>query len=102
MRIAAFLSLQIFNKPKSFRQIRMAAVDTADSHKDQFDMNAPLRLITDVTPLCQVKSFNHLGISVSNRNASIEFYSKIGFKLLEDKSSTSVSVMKNRGFVYLV
>lgn len=48
-------------------------------------------------PLCKVIGYHHLGIAVSNKDASIEYYTKIGFDVVEATRSDSVTVMCNKG-----
>lgn len=48
-------------------------------------------------PLCKVIGYLHLGFAVSNKNSSIEYYTKIGFDVIEVTKSDSVTIMRNKG-----
>lgn len=92
----AFLSRHSFQ----FSRIiigNMASLTTAPfEHKmeELFSDKKILARISDVEPACHVIGYQHLGISVSNMSAAIDFYSKIGFAL---KDEGSPAVLQNRG-----
>ena len=54
-------------------------------------------LLTQKTPLCNVIGYHHLGVAVTDVQKSLDFYFKIGFKEIPEKSTSSVKVVANRG-----
>lgn len=53
------------------------------------------QLISTAEPCTRVLGFHHLGVAVSSRPTSVEFYSKIGFSLLQETATNTIMV--NRG-----
>ena len=68
--------------------------DYAEIYKSDLSMYPT---VSTNNPLCKVIGYHHLGLAVSNKDASIEYYTKIGFDLIEATRSDSVTVMCNKG-----
>ena len=68
--------------------------DLAELYKSDLSMYPT---VSTNNPLCKVIGYHHLGLAVSNKDASIEYYTKIGFDLIEATRSDSVTVMCNKG-----
>jgi hypothetical protein len=77
------------------------ASETSDRHHASVDLKAfaggEFERLTEKEPCTSVIAYHSLGLAVSNFAASIEFFTKIGFTLLPEKTTEAYTVLRNGG-----